>query len=295
MASSAGMSDYERLRDARISENMARMEMLGLRRCAGQLSDLSAASCRRRAAASAARRKTPRPRVPSITPLRRSSRLRGQPPEAPPPGFVAGGGPAAALPKIPRPRGRPRKNPLPVAMVPSCPEMTVAATTAPAEENGSSQAAIARRSEAEAGGDLPASHPALVAAHLARMSAAGELVAVEGVKYALPPPLPPATPAAPGSTTGGDDDGFPEDEEDDVPDPDPVPPPPAKRGRGRPRKVRPPSFVGTAPGAAANPAAVPRRRGRPRKYPLPDGMAPRPCPGAPAATPCPPFAEVGFM
>ncbi|KAL6909446.1 hypothetical protein ACP4OV_001727 [Aristida adscensionis] len=78
----AGKCDYERLRDARISENMARMEMLGLRRCAGELSDLSSASCRRRAAASATPRRTPRPRVLSMTPLRRSSRLTAA---APPP------------------------------------------------------------------------------------------------------------------------------------------------------------------------------------------------------------------
>ncbi|KAL6637711.1 hypothetical protein ACP70R_025283 [Stipagrostis hirtigluma subsp. patula] len=70
----ADKSDYESLRDARISENMARMEMLGLRRCAGELSDIASASCRR-AAGSATPRKTPRPRVTSMTPLRRSSRL----------------------------------------------------------------------------------------------------------------------------------------------------------------------------------------------------------------------------
>ncbi|KAL6909484.1 hypothetical protein ACP4OV_001765 [Aristida adscensionis] len=202
---------------------------------------------------------------------------------------------------------------------PSYPEMIVAAIAALAEENGSSQAAIARRIEAEArGGDLPASHPALVAAHLARMSAAGELVAVAGGKYALPPPPPPAPPAAPGSLAAEDDDGgFLEDddeeEEEDVPEPDPVPPLPAKRGRGRPPKARPPGFVaggGHAPGAAAIPAAAPRRRGRPpkprdphappkvprprgrpRKNPLPEGMAPRP----PAAKPRPQFAEVGFV
>ncbi|CAN6292239.1 unnamed protein product [Urochloa humidicola] len=67
-------SDYESLRDARISENMARMEMLGLRRCAGELSDIASASSRR-AAGSATPRKTPRPRVKSMTPLRRSGRL----------------------------------------------------------------------------------------------------------------------------------------------------------------------------------------------------------------------------
>ncbi|WVZ60254.1 hypothetical protein U9M48_010301 [Paspalum notatum var. saurae] len=63
-------SEYESLRDARISENMARMEMLGLRRCAGELTDIASASSRR-----AAPRKTPRPRVTSMTPLRRSGRL----------------------------------------------------------------------------------------------------------------------------------------------------------------------------------------------------------------------------
>ncbi|RCV41229.1 hypothetical protein SETIT_9G118900v2 [Setaria italica] len=67
-------SDYESLRDARISENMARMEMLGLRRCAGELSDIAAVSSQR-TAGSATPRKTPRPRVMSMTPLRRSGRL----------------------------------------------------------------------------------------------------------------------------------------------------------------------------------------------------------------------------
>ncbi|CAL4918677.1 unnamed protein product [Urochloa decumbens] len=67
-------SDYESLRDARISENMARMEMLGLRRCAGELSDIASASSLR-ATGSATPRKTPRPRVKSMIPLRRSGRL----------------------------------------------------------------------------------------------------------------------------------------------------------------------------------------------------------------------------
>ncbi|OEL19053.1 hypothetical protein BAE44_0019927 [Dichanthelium oligosanthes] len=67
-------SDYESLRDARISENMARMEMLGLRRCAGELSDIASAASHS-AAGSATPRKAPRPRVMSMTPLRRSGRL----------------------------------------------------------------------------------------------------------------------------------------------------------------------------------------------------------------------------
>ncbi|XP_066305678.1 uncharacterized protein [Miscanthus floridulus] len=67
-------SDYESLRNARISENMARMEMLGLLRCAGELSDIASASSHR-AAGSATPRRTPRPRVTSMTPLRRSGRL----------------------------------------------------------------------------------------------------------------------------------------------------------------------------------------------------------------------------
>lgn len=117
--------------------------------------------------------------------------------------------------------------------------MIVAAITALAEENGSSQAAIARRIEAQARGDLPASHPALVAAHLSRMSAAGELVAVAGGKYALPPP--PAQPAPESPADDGEDDDDDDcadevDEEEEAPEPlpVPVPQPPAKRGRGRP-------------------------------------------------------------
>ncbi|XP_040378359.1 HMG-Y-related protein A-like [Oryza brachyantha] len=208
-------------------------------------------------------------------------------------------------------------------VLPSYPEMIVEAIASLAEENGSSQAAIARRIEAARGaaGGLPPSHPALVAAHLSRMSAAGELVAVAGGKYALrpPPPLPPVLPDAAAE--------FPTDDEseDDLP-PSPPPPPP-KRGRGRPPKVRSPGYPGlpaavsapvVAPGdglpaAAAAPAVprrrgrppkprdphappkIPRPRGRPRKNPLPDGMVlPPPRPGA-AAKPRPQFAEVGFV
>ncbi|PWZ58211.1 hypothetical protein Zm00014a_026689 [Zea mays] len=89
--------------------------------------------------------------------------------------------------------------------------MIVAALAALAEENGSSQAAIARRIEAEARGDLPASHPALVAAHLSRMSAAGELVAVAGGKYALPTPVPPP----PESPADDEEDDCADDEEEE--------------------------------------------------------------------------------
>ncbi|KAL6637043.1 hypothetical protein ACP70R_024615 [Stipagrostis hirtigluma subsp. patula] len=192
---------------------------------------------------------------------------------------------------------------------PSYPEMILAAIAALAEENGSSQAAIARRIEADARGDLPASHPALVAQHLSRMSAAGELVAFAGGKYALPPPPPPAPPA-PDSPA---EDASPDEDEEEAPMPVP---PPAKRGRGRPPKARPQGLVAAPVGApgAANTAAAPRRRGRPpkprdphappkiprprgrpRKNPLPEGMAPRPRPGTPAAKPRPQFAEVGFV
>ena len=196
--------------------------------------------------------------------------------------------------------------------------MIVAAIAALAEENGSSQAAIARRIEAEARGDLPASHPALVAAHLSRMSTAGELVAVAGGKYALPPPPPPAPPAPESPADGGVDEDDCADEEEEAPEL--LPQPPAKRGRGRPPKVRPPGFPAAgpvgAPGAAGPPPAAPRRRGRPpkprdphappkiprprgrpRKNPLPEGMAPRPRSGAPATAKAarPQFAEVGFV
>ncbi|CAN6322855.1 unnamed protein product, partial [Urochloa humidicola] len=139
---------------------------------------------------------------------------------------------------------------------PSYPEMIVAAIAALAEENGSSQAAIARRIEADARGDLPASHPALVAAHLSRMSAAGELVAVAGGKYALPPPPPPPpAPPAPESPADDDIDDCADDEEEDEA-PEPLPQPPVKRGRGRPPKVRPPGFPTTAgPGPVGVPGA----------------------------------------
>ncbi|RLN17451.1 hypothetical protein C2845_PM02G00900 [Panicum miliaceum] len=75
MGKLSAKSDYECLRDARISENMARMEMLGLLRCAGELSDIASASSHRAAGSATPRnRKPPRPRVMSMTPLRRSSR-----------------------------------------------------------------------------------------------------------------------------------------------------------------------------------------------------------------------------
>jgi hypothetical protein len=66
-------------------------------------------------------------------------------------------------------------------------QMVVAVIVSLAKDNGSSQDTITHRIEAEAHGDLRASHPTLIAAHLARMSAAVELIAILGGKYALPP------------------------------------------------------------------------------------------------------------
>ncbi|KQK13615.1 HMG-Y-related protein A [Brachypodium distachyon] len=204
-----------------------------------------------------------------------------------------------------------------LAVLPSYPEMIVEAIASLAEDNGSSQAAIARRIEAARGaaGELPPSHPALVAAHLSRMSATDRLVAVAGGKYALPPP-PVGRPVEAEEEEEEDDDGSP----DDAP-----PPPPPKRGRGRPPKVRPPPGYPGGPPAAigapsdglavapATPAAprrrgrppkprdphappkVPRPRGRPRKNPLPDGMMPVPRPGSTTSKPRLQFAEVGFV
>ncbi|KAK1644633.1 hypothetical protein QYE76_062438 [Lolium multiflorum] len=210
-------------------------------------------------------------------------------------------------------------------------QMIVEAIASLREDNGSSQAAIARRIEAAHGaaGHLPPSHPALVAAHLSRMAAAAELVAVAGGKYALPAP-PSRCPAVQDAEEVVDDE--PEYDDDSSPDdapPPPPPQPPAKRGRGRPPKVRPPGFpitatpAGTPIGAptitnglpvpAAAPAAPRRRgrppkprdplappkvarpRGRPRKNPLPDGMVQIPRPGSTAAKPRAQFAEVGFV
>uniref|UniRef100_A0A0E0KI54 H15 domain-containing protein n=1 Tax=Oryza punctata TaxID=4537 RepID=A0A0E0KI54_ORYPU len=208
--------------------------------------------------------------------------------------------------------------------------MIVEAIASLAEENGSSQAAIARRIEAAHGagagaGRLPPSYPALVAAHLSRMSAAGELVAVAGGKYALrptPPPPPPAASAAAAEEEEEEEFLADDDSADDLP------PPPPKRGRGRPPKVRPPGYPAVPPAAAAHapigapvdgsvaaaapavprrrgrppkprdphaPPKIPRPRGRPRKNPLPEGMVPPPPrPGA-TAKPRPQFAEVGFV
>ncbi|KAM0865725.1 hypothetical protein ACQ4PT_043081 [Festuca glaucescens] len=217
-----------------------------------------------------------------------------------------------------------------LVVLPSYPQMIVEAIASLREDNGSSQAAIARRIEAAhgAGGELPPSHPALVAAHLSRMAAAAELVAVAGGKYALPTP-PSRCPVVEEAEEVDDEAEYDDDSPDDAPPPlPPLPPqPPAKRGRGRPPKVRPPGFPVGAPGApigattninglsvpAAAPAAPRRRgrppkprdplappkvarpRGRPRKNPLPDGMVQIPRPGSTAAKPRAQFAEVGFV
>jgi hypothetical protein len=106
-------------------------------------------------------------------------------------------------------------------------QMVVAVIVSLAKDNGSSQDTITHRIEAEAHGDLRASHPTLIAAHLARMSAAVELIAILGGKYALPP-----SPPVPESLVEENDDSA--DEEP----PEPVPSP-AKGGRGRPPKARP--------------------------------------------------------
>lgn len=219
-----------------------------------------------------------------------------------------------------------------LVVLPSYPQMIVEAIASLREDNGSSQAAIARRIEAAHGaaGHLPPSHPALVAAHLSRMAAAAELVAVAGGKYALPAP-PSRCPAVQEADAEDDEPEYDDDSSPDDAPPPPPPPqqqPPAKRGRGRPPKVRPPGFPITAPagtpiGATANinglpfPAAAPaaprrrgrppkprdplappkvaRPRGRPRKNPLPDGMVQIPRPGSTAAKPRAQFAEVGFV
>ncbi|CAM0875185.1 unnamed protein product [Alopecurus aequalis] len=223
-------------------------------------------------------------------------------------------------------RGDASSSPAPsdLVVLPSYPQMIVEAIASLREDNGSSQAAIARRIEAAHGaaGGLPPSHHALVAAHLSRMSSAAELVAVAGGKYALPP-QPTRCPVEEEELEDEveyDDDDSP----DDAPLPLP-PPPPVKRGRGRPPKVRSPGFPGCAPPAsttigapisgdglpvpAAAPAAPRRRgrppkprdphappkiarpRGRPRKNPLPDGMVQIPRPGTTTAKPRAQFAE----
>uniref|UniRef100_A0A0D9VY47 Zinc-finger domain-containing protein n=1 Tax=Leersia perrieri TaxID=77586 RepID=A0A0D9VY47_9ORYZ len=88
MGSLGGKSDYESVREARISENMARMEMLGLRRCASELSAIASASAASRRGAGTPR-KTPRPpRV--LTPLRRSGRLLAVAAAASPAGSASG-------------------------------------------------------------------------------------------------------------------------------------------------------------------------------------------------------------
>ncbi|CAL9105031.1 unnamed protein product [Musa textilis] len=163
----------------------------------------------------------------------------------------------------------PRTHPLP-----PYPEMILAAVSAFGEDNGTSESAISEYIESSHSGQLPPSHPSLLAAHLARMTETGELILVDG--------------------------GYLRSAPDTAP-------PPVKRGRGRPPKAKIPVPADAAPRRRGRPpkpadplapAKIPRPRGRPRKNAPSDadprqvGLAKRPRGRPPKVRPQ--FREVGL-
>ncbi|WOL14081.1 HMG-Y-related protein A-like [Canna indica] len=163
----------------------------------------------------------------------------------------------------------PRMHPLP-----PYPEMILATVAAADDSSGTSVSAISDYVESCHGGQLPLAHASLLAAHLARMTEAGELLLVGGSYFR----------------------------------PGPDAPPPVKRGRGRPPKPKLPVPVDAAPRRRGRPpkpvdplapVKIPRPRGRPPKNAPgdadPDGAAlakrPRGRPPKVRAQ----FTEVGFV
>ncbi|XP_064972829.1 HMG-Y-related protein A-like [Musa acuminata AAA Group] len=164
----------------------------------------------------------------------------------------------------------PRTHPLP-----PYPEMILTAVSAFGEDNGTSESAISEYIESSHSGQLPPSHPSLLAAHLARMTETGELILVDGGYLRSCPD---------------------------------TAPPPIKRGRGRPPKAKIPVSADAAPRRRGRPpkpadplapAKIPRPRGRPRKN-APSDAAPRQAGLAKRPRGRPPkvrtqFREVGFV
>ncbi|CAL9168621.1 unnamed protein product, partial [Musa hybrid cultivar] len=161
--------------------------------------------------------------------------------------------------------------------LPPYPQMILAAVAASGDKDGTSMSAISEYVESSYEGQLPPSHASQLAAHLARMTEAGELLLV-GSGYFRPGP---------------------------------EAPPPVKRRRGRPPKPKLPDPAGPADAAPRRrgrppkpvdplaPAKIPRPRGRPPKR-----AADGPDPGQPGLTKRPrgrppkvrqQFTEVGFV
>ncbi|XP_010916178.1 HMG-Y-related protein A [Elaeis guineensis] len=155
--------------------------------------------------------------------------------------------------------------------LPPYPEMILTAILALDEKSGSSKSAISKHIEAAHGEQLLPSHASLLAAHLARMTEAGELVFVNNCYLRAGPDAPP----------------------------------PPKRGRGRPPKPKLPlSPAGPRrprgrppkPVDPSAPVKVARPRGRPPKNPVgaPAAAGPKRPRGRPPKV-RPQFAEVGFV
>ncbi|KAM0952735.1 putative High mobility group protein HMGA [Dioscorea sansibarensis] len=174
------------------------------------------------------------------------------------------------------------------ASLPPYYEMIMAAIDALDEKNGSNKSAISKYMESTYG-ELPPSHPSLLAAHLVRMKESGELIMVKN-NYMRPGP-----------------DAPPKRGRGRPPKPKvPLPPgaaPPAPRPRGRPPKAKDPLAAAVAKAASG----LPRPRGRPPKKarptvagagPASSGAAPPPS-GVKRGRGRPPkvkpqFADVGF-
>lgn len=156
--------------------------------------------------------------------------------------------------------------------LPSYRQMILAAISAAGNRNGATKSSISDHIESTYSDRLPPSHASLLAAHLATMSSAGELVVVGHDIY-----LSTAAPEAP---------------------------PPKRRGRPPKPRVPVPADAGPKrrgrPPKNADPLAppkIPRPRGRPPKHdadPEQAGLAKRPR-GRPLKARPPPFTDVGFV
>lgn len=150
-------------------------------------------------------------------------------------------------------------------------QMILAAISATESQSGASKSSISDHIESTYSDRLPPSHASLLAAHLATMASAGELVVVGHDVYLR------ASPETP----------------------------PPKR-RGRPPKPRLPAPADAAPKRRGRPPKsvdplatpkIPRPRGRPPKHdgdPEQAGLAKRPR-GRPLKARPPQFTEVGFV
>ncbi|XP_074563886.1 HMG-Y-related protein A-like [Curcuma longa] len=164
------------------------------------------------------------------------------------------------------PEDDPRTQPLPPYR-----QMILAAISAAGSQSGASKSSISDHIESTYSDRLPPSHASLLAAYLATMASAGELVLVGHDVYLLP---------------------------------DPEAPPPKRRGR--PPKPRHPAPADAAPKRRGRPPKsvdplappkIPRPRGRPPKQDGDSeqaGLGKRPR-GRPLKARPPQFTEVGFV